>query len=282
VPALLQGKRISADAPTNLGWGSKRTQFHGSLGKSSALASQTITPGCSPDDDLLPRISWRGDGAYFVVSSLSPTASGEIPQHRTLRIYSQTGALQSTSEAVAGLEHPVAWRSSGGLIAGTQRFGGFAGAGVGREGRHDVIFFERNGLRKGEFGIRCATSPGCDLQTARKSVYRINEVSWSPDSNVLALWIQAEHEDIGALEFSSQRICILTAKTCSPAVDDRKLPLVFRACLFSQNLDSSRGRYLKQEICSPHALHVKPSRFTSVMWHPEQDLHLILTTACKR
>ena len=39
-------------------------------------------------------------------------------------------------------------------------------------------------------------------------------------------------------------------------------------------------RYLKQEIAatavSPHA----PPRFTSVCWHPEQPMHLILTTAC--
>ena len=60
---------IQIDAFVNVGWGKKETQFHGSLGKSAA---KTETPkvenSISEDDDLLPRISWRGDGSYFVVS----------------------------------------------------------------------------------------------------------------------------------------------------------------------------------------------------------------------
>lgn len=61
------------DTPKALGWGTKETQFHGSAGK--AAAHSTVDPasiGSSPDDDSVPRISWRGDGAFYVVSSLSP------------------------------------------------------------------------------------------------------------------------------------------------------------------------------------------------------------------
>ena len=55
-----------------------------------------------------------------------------------------------------GLEHSLSWRPSGSLIAGTQRFGRVPGAdpseegglGQGRDGRHDVVFFERNGLKQ--------------------------------------------------------------------------------------------------------------------------------------
>ncbi len=54
-----------ADAPINVGWGSKQTQFHGSAGKSAAQAPANVNLGISPDDDMLPRISWRGDGAFF-------------------------------------------------------------------------------------------------------------------------------------------------------------------------------------------------------------------------
>lgn len=66
------GIDAALDAQVNVNWGSKATQFHGSLGKAAAAAaSQPQAPvGSSPDDDGLVRISWRGDAAYFVVSTL--------------------------------------------------------------------------------------------------------------------------------------------------------------------------------------------------------------------
>lgn len=65
-----------ADAPTALGWGAKHTQFHGSLGKSAAqVALDLASVGLSPDDDMRPRISWRGDGVFFVVSAVSPSST---------------------------------------------------------------------------------------------------------------------------------------------------------------------------------------------------------------
>ncbi|KAJ2998288.1 hypothetical protein NUW54_g7046 [Trametes sanguinea] len=62
----LHPKEFGEDAPINVGWGSKQTQFHGSLGKAAAKSSIPPTAiGASPDDDGHARISWRGDGAYF-------------------------------------------------------------------------------------------------------------------------------------------------------------------------------------------------------------------------
>lgn len=59
------------DAPINVGWGDKSTQFHGSLGKAAATSTiPAAAVGASPDDDGHARISWRGDGAYFTVSVL--------------------------------------------------------------------------------------------------------------------------------------------------------------------------------------------------------------------
>ncbi len=61
----------SSDAPINVGWGAKQTQFHGSLGKAAATSSIPPTSvGASPDDDGHVRVSWRGDGALFTVSVL--------------------------------------------------------------------------------------------------------------------------------------------------------------------------------------------------------------------
>jgi elongator complex protein 1 len=182
------------DAPINVGWGSKQTQFHGSLGKSAAQTPSTSLDhiGSSPDDDQAPRISWRGDGSFFVVSSLSPETPSTPRRRRTLRVYDREGALQSTSEPIAGLEHALSWRPSGNLIASTQRFG-FEGGGAGKEGRHDVVFFERNGLRHGEFGLRVA---GTKIRDNNWD-YKVKDVNWSSDSKVLAVWIENQDNDVG-------------------------------------------------------------------------------------
>ncbi|KAG5650449.1 hypothetical protein H0H81_012203 [Sphagnurus paluster] len=234
----IHATEFGEDAPINVGWGSKQTQFHGSIGKAAAQAPAQTAIGSSPDDDQAPRISWRGDGAFFVVSTLS--SAGPPMRRRTFRVYDRDGVLQSTSEAVAGLEHPLVWRPSGNLIVGTQRFG-FEGGGAGREGRHDVVFFERNGLRHGEFGIRAGELAGKG-GGERKWGYRVRELSWSSDSNVLAIWIDREEGDIVQLWTTG-----------------------------------NYHWYLKQEI-TPPTTSVRPSRFTSVTWHPEQALTIILTT----
>jgi len=192
------------DVPMNVGWGSKKTQFHGSLGKAAAQATATTKFGSSPDDDGLPRISWRGDGTFFVVSSLAPSSSEGFVK-RILRVYDRQAVLQSTSEDVPGLEHTLTWRPSGNLIASTQRFG-FEGGGSGRVERHDVVFFERNGLRHGEFGLRMVYMGGKlkELNSAdeRKWGYRIKEIAWSSDSNVLSVWIEHDDGDIGMCLFN--------------------------------------------------------------------------------
>jgi elongator complex protein 1 len=187
------------DAPIHVGWGSKQTQFHGSLGKAAAQETNKLKARVSPDDDLLPRVSWRGDGTYFVVSSLSPKGDSDACPHRTIRVYDRQGVLQSTSEEVAGLEHPLVWRPSGNLIVSTQRFG-FDGGGAGREGRHDVVFFERNGLRHGEYSLKVEqlSVKGNDPTslTDRQWGYKVREMAWNSDSSVLAIWIEGDKGDI--------------------------------------------------------------------------------------
>ncbi|KAF4620926.1 hypothetical protein D9613_000930 [Agrocybe pediades] len=238
---------IITDAPINVGWGSKQTQFHGSLGKTAAQATPKIKVGTSPDDDDLPRISWRGDGTYFVVSSVSPAKDPDSPAHRTLRVYDRQAVLQSTSEEVAGLEHTLSWRPSGNLITCTQRFG-FEGGGAGREGRHDVIFFERNGLRHGEFSIDTdkldVKGKGPEYSSERRWGYKVRELVWNSDSNVLALWIEGDGGDV--VQFWTT---------------------------------GNYHWYLKHEVAAPTSSPNEPGRFTSLLWHPELALHLTLTTS---
>jgi elongator complex protein 1 len=55
----------------SVGWGKKETQFHGSEGKAAAQRKADVDKyTTSLDDDQHPRVSWRGDGSYFVVSSI--------------------------------------------------------------------------------------------------------------------------------------------------------------------------------------------------------------------
>ncbi|KAL0568757.1 putative elongator complex protein 1 [Marasmius crinis-equi] len=175
----METTEFGEDAPINVGWGSKQTQFHGSLGKAAAQTPTNVAFGSSPDDDTLPRDS-----------NLS---------HRILRVYDRQGILQSTSEAVPGLEHTLAWKPSGNLIAGTQRFG-FEGGGSGRAGRHDVVFFERNGLRHGEFELR-PTDIGVQKQQDRslKWGYKVRELSWNSESNIIAVWIERDEGDLAEI-----------------------------------------------------------------------------------
>ncbi|KAI9454947.1 IkappaB kinase complex IKAP component [Russula earlei] len=241
--SALHTDEFGEDVPINVGWGSKQTQFHGSLGKAAAHAPSapaSSSVGISPDDDLLTRISWRGDGALFVVSAVAP-AAGSTLLRRVLRIYNRDGMLQTTAEAVPGLEHPLSWRPSGNLIVGVQRFGAFPGGGKGREGRHDVVFFEKNGLRHGEFGLRCGThGVGPSDAKERKWGYKVKEVCWSADSSVLLVWIEEDAGDAVQLWTTG-----------------------------------NYHWYLKQEIaCLP----AEGGRYTSVAWHPEKPLLVLLTT----
>ena len=158
--------------------------------------------GASPDDDEEPRISWRGDASYFCVSSLE-SLGNQAPKRRFIRVYSPSPdlTLHSTMEPTAGLEHPLAWNPSGSLIASTQRYGAKPqGMAAGREGRHDAVFFERNGLRRGGFEIvKGGGSPTGDLGRA----YAIHQLAWSCDSNILAVWIRSRaNRDSGMLPFA--------------------------------------------------------------------------------
>ncbi|KAJ8329790.1 putative elongator complex protein 1 [Batrachochytrium dendrobatidis] len=151
--------------PVSVGWGKKETQFHGKAGKQAAVESTlpvTDAIHISPDDTMAPSLTWRGDGNFFACSSVN-----ESKQMRTICIYDREGVLQSTSEYVAQLEHPLCWRPSGNLIAASQRL----------PHRHDIVFFEKNGLRHGEFTLRNAQDIVLDLQ-------------WNSDSTVLAICVE--------------------------------------------------------------------------------------------
>ncbi|KAI4244223.1 MAG: hypothetical protein L6R42_010516, partial [Xanthoria sp. 1 TBL-2021] len=90
---------------------------------------------------------------------------------RVIRVFSREGALDSVSEPVNGLIGPLSWRPAGNLLAGVQLF----------EDKHQVVFFERNGLRHGQFPLR----PLDGVEQGTEMLIRA--LQWNVDSTVLAI-----------------------------------------------------------------------------------------------
>lgn len=152
----------------SVGWGKKETQFQGK--RARALRDPTVPEKIdegklSQRDDRKIHISWRGDGAFVAINSI------DSDSRRVIRVYSREGILDSVSEPVDGLEGAISWRPAGNLIAGVQRL----------EDRVDVVFFERNGLRHGQFTLRLT-------QDERESWASRIKVAWNIDSTVLAVY----------------------------------------------------------------------------------------------
>lgn len=164
----VQVEDFGSEEMISIGWGKKETQFHGTLGKSAAITVAQIKMERVEGDEGNARISWRADGNYFAVSTLDSGAG------RRIRVYDRTGHLLSTSEPIEGLENSLAWRPNGSIIASTQ----FLKA----QNKRQVIFFERNGLRHGEF-----------LLSPQKEV---KDLFWSADSNVLAVVYKSEEVEL--------------------------------------------------------------------------------------
>jgi elongator complex protein 1 len=158
---------LGASRHVSVGWGKKETQFQGKRAKAlrDPTIPETVDEGKpSIYDDGRTSISWRGDGAFVAVNSV------EASIRRVIRVYSREGALDSVSEPVDGLEGALSWRPAGNLIAGVQQLGS----------RVDVVFFERNGLRHGQFTLRISDED-------RASWASRIILSWNIDSSVLAV-----------------------------------------------------------------------------------------------
>ncbi|KAN0060657.1 putative elongator complex protein 1 [Thecaphora frezii] len=262
------------ERPVDVGWGSKATQFHGSEGKAAAAAAAAAAATAKPtvdtrgprlpDDDGRPRISWRGDGAFFAISSLEPFRSpvAEVDAaptwHRLIRTYARLGALSATSDpAVRGISQALAFRPIGNLIASTQRFGPSASGEpwqTGRAGRHDVVFFERNGLRHGEFSLReerPAQPQGLqlgwgDAQSVEQwtRTHFVRDLCWNADGSALAVWLTR-----------------ISADAAGASVD-----------VVQVWTTGNYHWYLKQEI-------VVPAPIQQIKWHPENPHDLVIAQA---
>ena len=161
---------LKASNHVSVGWGKKETQFKGKKARAlrDPTVPETVDEGVLSDHDGRDtNISWRGDGAYLAVNSI------ESDSRRVIRIYSREGVLDSISEPVDGLVGALSWRPAGNLIAGV-RF---------QEKQAQIVFFERNGLRHGQFPLRLNETELADKNT--KVLLR-----WNVDSSVLAICLR--------------------------------------------------------------------------------------------
>lgn len=157
---------LKASKHVSVGWGKAETQFKGK--KARLLRDPTIPEhidqgSLSGFDTKNITISWRGDGSYVAVNRIE---SGR----RVIQVYSRDGSLDSASEPVNGLLGALSWRPAGNLLCGVQCL----------EGHADVVFFERNGLRHGQFPLRLNEE---EIKTCITDV----SLKWNVDSSVLAV-----------------------------------------------------------------------------------------------
>lgn len=166
--ATMTSADLSASKHVNVGWGKKETQFQGRGAKAKALRDPTIPDkidqgNLSPNDNGRTSVSWRGDGAFVAINAV------ESASRRLIRVYTRDGVLDGVSEPVDGLEGALSWRPAGNLMAGIQRFSDHV----------DIVFFEKNGLRHGQFTLRSTESlhdPSVHIS-----------LQWNSDSTTLAV-----------------------------------------------------------------------------------------------
>ncbi|KAI5955316.1 ELP1 [Candida jiufengensis] len=188
--------KITDSKHVSVGWGKKETQFKGKGFKQIEREKEALKNAGLDDkinelrdptvneiekgiisnlDDNTVRISWRGDSEYFSVNTKEPVIvedTGEMYDRRVIRVFNREGELDSVNEAVDGLEQNLSWKPQGALIASTQRHID------DEEGEEvlDLVFYERNGLRHGEFNTRL--NPEEEV---------IQNITWNSDSEILLL-----------------------------------------------------------------------------------------------
>lgn len=153
---------VAEQTPVSVGWGREETQFRGKAGKfdPSKVATQAASGDARFDLPSHAWITWRGDGEAFATSTIG------ADQTCSVRVWTQYGELEATSQALPGLELPISWQPSGALIAGVQRL----------KHKYQIVFLERNALEHGNFDLPAL----CQPQSSPVSTKSCNTLSYLP------------------------------------------------------------------------------------------------------
>ncbi|KAE9323455.1 hypothetical protein PR003_g16975 [Phytophthora rubi] len=137
---------------------------------------ETQVQGCLPSELQLSnsccQLRWREDSKFVALNVATKVKESEEVQHKVLVFTEQLefhalGRLED-GRAIPGLGSALDWSQSLALIASSEE----------RKGRLVVVFFERNGLRHGEFVIPA---------TYRAPEFRVESVRWNATSDTLAV-----------------------------------------------------------------------------------------------
>lgn len=158
---------LSLSKHVSVGWGKKETQFQGKGARAQRDPTMPVhvdSGTLSESDNKKVQISWRGDGEVVSVIVIDK----KPVERRTIRVYTREGTLDSVSEPVDNLVGLVSWKPSGSLIASVQR----------KPDGPVLVFFERNGLRRGEFSLRVGPDD------------EVMALDWNIDSDILAVQLK--------------------------------------------------------------------------------------------
>lgn len=229
----------------NVGWGSYDTQFKGSVGKN--FAKEKVEEKCLSWDQKKGSICWRSDGEYFVVNFVESNAHS-----RKFQIFTRESVLHSTIENdVNILDSPIAWKFSKSLIAGS----------IYRFNKHEIIFFERNGLAHGGFQLPFAMNQ-----------MKVNGIYWNLDSSILCVWSEkvetnenSEFESVVQLWTMSNYHWYLKQSYNFPLTNKVASVSWDPEDSYGLHLITSNGEYIKYKLgttthyCQPHVLNYNAS-----------------------
>ncbi|KAF5282772.1 hypothetical protein FQR65_LT02769 [Abscondita terminalis] len=147
----------------NVGWGSENTQFRGTAGKLVKTEPKDVP--VNNNDDLKPRISWRGNGDMFVINFWN---NGQ----RKFKVFKFPCDLLYESSDIVGLQPIISWKPEGNLIASVTH----------TTKKCEISLFEKNCLIKNVIPLDGNLTEVIDLK-------------WSPCGQILAVH-QRESEEI--------------------------------------------------------------------------------------
>ena len=115
----------------------------------------------------MTRICWRSDGEFFAINFFETLSNS-----RKFQVYTREGLLHSTIEdKINILDSPISWKYSKSSLIATS---------VYRFNKHEIVFFERNGLTHGSFVLPFKF---CQM--------KVNQISWNLDSTLLCIWAES-------------------------------------------------------------------------------------------
>ncbi|KAI6655213.1 Elongator complex protein 1 [Oopsacas minuta] len=222
---LLTGEFGEA-SPIVLGWGKRETQFKGKAGKYVDLKDKDSQESVNilTSDDRKVRICWRGDGQFFAISFVNISKG-----LREIKIFTRECVLHATSESVAGIGQSLSWKPSANLIT-TNR----------TSHRQEIVFFEKNGLRYGEFSLPCHVTE-----------YFVREVEWNSNSTILLVLLEpliSDTKTLVQLWTCNNAHWYLKQEICFPSVSS---PTLIRWNTIQPNtlhILTQSGSYLTYEL----------------------------------